>query len=265
MRVCSIASGSSGNCIYIGDKGTNILIDAGISRKRIAEGLLKIGIRPEELDGIFITHEHTDHIQGINMMVKMFDIPVYATGPTLDFIRSKDKQGVISMNHLYEVHPDKRIKFKNMEITPFSVSHDAACPVCYTINTNGHKAGVATDLGIYNDYTESHLAGSDILLLEANHDISMLEAGKYPYSLKCRILGSKGHLSNEDSGRLLCRILGKKLKYVFLAHLSKENNYPALAYQAVKCQLWEELGINSLPFHMSVANRDTPSALVNLG
>lgn len=126
------------------------------------------------------------------------------------------------------------------------------------------KQGIATDLGIYNEYTVDHLLGSEILVLEANHDISMLEAGRYPYSLKRRILGQKGHLSNEDSGRLLCRLLGKGLKYTFLAHLSKENNYPALAYQAVKCQIWEELGLAELPFQMSVANRDTLSAIVDV-
>lgn len=264
MRVCSIASGSSGNCIYIGDKNTNILIDAGISRKRIVDGLNQIGVRPEELDGIFVTHEHIDHIQGINMMVKMFDVPVYATGGTLDAIRSKDKKGVISMNHLYEVHPDECVTLNGMDIIPFSTSHDAAKPVCYTVCAGGHKAGVATDLGIYDDYTVEHLQGSEIVMLEANHDISMLEAGSYPYQLKCRILGERGHLSNEDSGRLLCRILGNRLKYVFLAHLSKENNYPELAYQAVKCQIWEELGINELPFKMSVAERDVPSVPVNI-
>lgn len=264
MKVCSIASGSSGNCVYIGDKDTNILIDAGISRKRIVEGLNAISVRPEELDGIFVTHEHIDHIQGISMMVKMFGTPVYATGATLDYIRSKDKSGIISMEHLYEVHPDKCIKLKSMDITPFSMSHDAADPVCYTVDSGRHKAGVATDLGVYDEYTVEHLFGSEILVLEANHDISMLEAGSYPYQLKRRILGEKGHLSNEDSGRLLCRLLGSGLKYAFLAHLSKENNYPELAYQAVKCQIWEELGINELPFHMAVANRDVPSELVSL-
>ena len=119
MKVCSIASGSSGNCVYIGDKDTNILIDAGISRKRIVEGLNAISVRPEELDGIFVTHEHIDHIQGISMMVKMFGTPVYATGATLDYIRSKDKSGIISMEHLYEVHPDKCIKLKSVLYSGF--------------------------------------------------------------------------------------------------------------------------------------------------
>ncbi len=264
MRVCSIASGSSGNCIYVGYKNTNILIDSGISRKRIVEGLDKIGVRPNELDGILVTHEHIDHIQGIYMMVKMFDVPVYATCGTLDAIRSKDKQGVISMNHLYEVHADEYITLGQMGIIPFKISHDAADPVCYTVLAGGHKAGIVTDLGMYSDYTIEHLKDSEILMLEANHDISMLEAGSYPYNLKRRILSRYGHLSNEDSGRLLCSLISPRLKHVSLAHLSKENNYPQLAYQAVKCQIWEETGINELPFHMEVAQRDKPSELIKI-
>lgn len=264
MRVCSIASGSSGNCIYVGSGNQHILVDAGISRKRIVEGLHSIGVKPEQLNAIFVTHEHSDHIQGINMMVKMFDVPVYATGGTLDAIRYKDKKGVISMEHLYQVHPDVPIEMGNMRIMPFSTSHDAADPVCYTLEADGYKASVATDLGKFDDYTVEHLDGSDVILLEANHDISMLEAGSYPYHLKCRILGEKGHLSNEDSGRLLCRLFGKSLKYAFLAHLSKENNYPQLAYEAVKCQIWEELGLKDLPFSLAVAEREKPSPLINL-
>ena len=144
------------------------------------------------------------------------------------------------------------------------MSHDAAEPVCYTVESGGQKLGVATDLGMFDDYIIQHLEGCDILLLEANHDISMLEAGKYPYSLKRRILSDRGHLSNEASGQLLCRLSQKRLKYAFLAHLSKENNYPQLVYEAVKCQIWEEMGINTLPFQLMVAERDKPSPLVAL-
>ncbi len=264
MQVCSIASGSSGNCIYVGDGEHHILIDAGVSRKRIVEGLKEIHVRPEDLDGIFVTHEHSDHIQGLPMMVKMFQTPIYATGGTLDQIRMKDKKGVIGMEHLYQVHADREVSIGGMRITPFHISHDAAEPVCYTVESGGQKASVATDLGKFDDYIVEHLEGSQILLLEANHDISMLESGSYPYSLKCRILSEWGHLSNEDSGRLLCRLLGKRLEYIFLAHLSKENNYPELAYETVKCQLWEELGMTNLPFHLSVAERDKPSMLVSI-
>lgn len=264
MKICSIASGSSGNCIYMGNGLQNILIDAGISRKRIVAGLQEIGVEPEALDAIFITHEHSDHIQGLPMMVKMFGTPVYATGGTLDAIRNKDKKGVIQMEHLFQVYPDKKVKLGGFQITPYRISHDAADPVCYTVESGGHKVSVATDLGTYDEYTVEHLEGSEVIMLEANHDISMLEAGSYPYPLKCRILSEHGHLSNEDSGRLLCRLSDQNLRYAFLAHLSKENNYPELAYQAVKCQIWEELGVKELPFQLEVAERERPSRLVTL-
>ncbi|MCI8563496.1 MAG: MBL fold metallo-hydrolase [Lachnospiraceae bacterium] len=264
MKVCSIASGSSGNCIYVGDEKNHILIDAGISRKRIVEGLDQIGVAPGELDAIFVTHEHSDHIQGIHMMVKMFGTPVFATGGTLDGICMKDAKGVIGRDKLYQLYADEPVWIGNIKVMPFHMSHDAAEPVCYTVESGGQKLGVATDLGMFDDYIIQHLEGCDILLLEANHDISMLEAGKYPYSLKRRILSDRGHLSNEASGQLLCRLSQKRLKYAFLAHLSKENNYPQLAYEAVKCQIWEEMGINTLPFQLMVAERDKPSPLVAL-
>ena len=264
MRVCSIASGSSGNCIYVGDDKNHILIDAGVSRKRIVEGLSQIGVQPEQLDAIFVTHEHSDHIQGINMMVKMFGTPVFATGGTLDGICIKDTKGVIGRDKLYQLYADEPVWIGHLKVMPFRMSHDAAEPVCYSVESGGHKLGMATDLGVFDNYIIEHLSGSDVLLLEANHDISMLEAGKYPYPLKRRILSNRGHLSNEDSGRLLCRLSHKKLRHVFLAHLSKENNYPQLAYEAVKCQIWEEMGINKLPFELMVAERDKPSPMVVL-
>ena len=264
MEICSIASGSSGNCIYVGNEKNHILIDAGVSRKRIVEGLSQIGVAPEQLDAIFVTHEHIDHIQGIPMMVKMFGTPVFATGGTLDGICMKDKKGVIGHDRLYQIYEDESVQIGDLKVTPFHMSHDAAEPVCYTVEEKDKKIGIATDLGVYDDYTISHLAGSQLLLLEANHDISMLEAGKYPYQLKCRILGEKGHLSNEASGQLLCQLIHKELKQVFLAHLSKENNYPQLAYEAVKCQIWEEMGLNKLPFTLTVAKREEPSEMVIL-
>lgn len=262
--MCSIASGSSGNCIYVGEGEHHILVDAGISRKRIVEGLHNIGVKPEQLDAIFVTHEHIDHVQGIPMMSKMFRIPVYATGGTLDGIIQKDKNNLIQMEQLFQIYADQTVSIGGMDITPFRISHDAAEPVCFTVTAGGHKVSVATDMGKFDEYTISHLEKSDVLLLEANHDISMLESGSYPYSLKCRILGEYGHLSNDDSGRLLCRLLHGKLQHIFLAHLSKENNYPELAYETVKYQLWEELGMKELPFQLAVAEREKPSGVVTL-
>ena len=264
MELYSISSSSKGNCILLDNKETTLMIDVGISRKKVVEGFEHFGKNPEDLDGILITHEHSDHIQGINMMVKMFDTPVYATGGTLDAIRLKDKKGIISMNHLFEVHADEPVSMGAITVMPFSTSHDAADPVGYTLTAEGHKTSIATDLGKYDDYTIDHLKDTDVLFIEANHDISMLEAGKYPYKLKRRILSEYGHLSNEDSGSLLCKVINKNLKYAFLAHLSKENNYPQLAFEAVKCQLWEEMGLKDLDFDLSVAKRDEPSKMVVL-
>ncbi len=129
MKVCSIASGSSGNCIYVGTEKTNILIDAGISRKRIVEGLHSIGVEPEQLDGIFVTHEHSDHIQGIPMMAKQFEVPIYATGGTLDQICEKDKKNVIKRENLFQLYADQPVGMGDMQIMPYKMSHDAADPV----------------------------------------------------------------------------------------------------------------------------------------
>jgi phosphoribosyl 1,2-cyclic phosphodiesterase len=248
----------------VGDGEHHILIDAGISRKRIVEGLASIHVKPEQLDAIFVTHEHTDHIQGIPMMVKYFQVPVYGTGGTLDGIRRKDTKNLVSLDNLFQIYADKSVQVGDMTITPFRTSHDAAESVCYTIQTGEQKVSIATDLGVYDEYTISHLEESQVLLLEANHDVSMLEAGSYPYSLKCRILSETGHLSNDASGSLLCRLLHDNLSHIFLAHLSEENNYPELAYETVKCRLWEELGMTNLPFHLSVAKRNEPSELVEV-
>jgi phosphoribosyl 1,2-cyclic phosphodiesterase len=198
------------------------------------------------------------------MMVKQFRMPVYGTGGTLDGIRQKDTKHLVTMEQMFQVYADKPVQVGSMTVTPFRTSHDAAESVCYTIQTREHKASIATDLGVYDDYTVSHLEDSQVLLLEANHDISMLEAGNYPYPLKCRILSERGHLSNEASGSLLCRLLHDGLSHIFLAHLSRENNYPELAYETVKCRLWEEMGMTSLPFALSVAKRGEPSELVEL-
>ena len=150
-----------------------------------------------------------------------------------------------------------------MHIVPFSTSHDAADPVGYTIEAQGYKFGIATDLGTYSQYTLDHLKNSDILLLEANHDVSMLEVGTYPYPLKRRILSDKGHLSNVVSGKLLCSLFHENMRHIILAHLSKEHNYPELAYQTVKGQLETEFGLLRDGFNITVAKRDIPSPLVN--
>lgn len=237
MRLCSIASGSSGNCIYVGSQTTHLLVDTGISGKRIESGLNSLGLTGKDLDGILITHEHADHIGGLGVMARKFGIPVYATKGTLSAMLKNGSLGEVEPSLFYEIEEDKKFTIKDLTVNPMRISHDAAQPVAYRIIYGNKKIGICTDLGVYNDYTVECLKGMDAVLLEANHDVRMLQAGPYPYYLKQRILGERGHLSNENSGRLLCRILHDKLQAIILGHLSKENNLPELAYEAVRMEI----------------------------
>ena len=262
MKLCSIASGSSGNCIFVGSEQTNLLVDAGISAKKIEYGLDRIDIKPDTIQGILITHEHSDHISGLGVMARRYHIPIYATYETAMVFRASKYLGKISDELINYIEPDKTFMINDISIEPFSTSHDAANPVCYTMQVDNNKLGIATDLGKYDDYILSKLGGSDLLLIEANHDINMLMVGKYPYYLKQRILGERGHLSNDSSAELICKLMDKnKHQQIILAHLSKENNYDELAYETVLCEL-DRLGTLSSDFKLSVARRDAPSDLV---
>lgn len=265
MDLCSITSGSSGNCIYIGSENASVLVDVGISGKRIEAGLNQIERTTADMDGILITHEHSDHIQGLGVLARRHQIPIYATAGTIEAIKRSSSVGVIADELFCEIQADDSFFIEDLEINPFSISHDAADPVAYRVNQGEKSVGVVTDLGVYTDYTIEHLRGVDALLMEANHDINMLQVGSYPYRLKQRILGSRGHLSNENAGRMLCEILHDKMKAVFLGHLSQENNYEALAFEAVCAEV--TLGDNpykAKDFYISVAKRDEVSALVNI-
>lgn len=265
MNLCSIASGSSGNCIYIGSDRSSVLVDVGISGKRIEAGLNSIERKTAEMDGILITHEHSDHIQGLGVVARKHHIPIYATGGTIEAIREKGGLGKIDDSLFHEIRPDEHFQIGNLEILPFTISHDAAEPVAYRVSHERQSVGIITDLGEYSDYTVDHLKELDAVLVEANHDINMLQVGRYPYYLKQRILGKRGHLSNENAGRLLCEILHDKMKAVLLGHLSQENNYEELAFETV-CQ---EVTLGDNPyrakdFFISVARRNEVSAFVSI-
>ena len=263
MRMCSIASGSSGNCIYVGSDHTHLLVDTGISRKRIEEGLKKLEIKGEEIDGVLITHEHSDHIQGLGVLSRKYELPIYATKGTIEGISGSTSLGKMPDGLFHTIRADEPFRLGDIEVKPFAISHDACEPTGYRFECGGRSAAVATDLGKYDEYTVSNLTGLHAVLLEANHDIHMLEVGGYPYYLKQRILGDKGHLSNELSGRLLCDILHDNLKHIILGHLSKENNYARLAYETVKLEV--TLGDNDYKgedLDMFVAGRDSVSDII---
>lgn len=265
MRLCSIASGSSGNCIYVGSEAAHLLVDVGISGKRTESGLRELGLTGRDIDGILITHEHADHIQGLGVIARKYEIPIYATAGTIKAMKSCSSLGSVEESLYREVQEDRKLIIKDLTINPMHISHDAAQPVGYRISYGSRRVAVCTDLGVYNDYTVECLKGMDALLLEANHDVNMLQVGPYPYYLKQRILGDRGHLSNENSGRLLGRILHDGLRTILLGHLSKENNLPELAYESVRLEI--NLGDNpyqAKDFDIRVARRSdlTPAVVL---
>lgn len=265
MRFVSIASGSSGNCIYAGTEKSHVLIDAGISAKRIEKGLFELGLKPSELNGICITHEHTDHTKGLGVLARKYGIPIYATEGTLREIRNTKSLGEYDESLLRPLRPDVVLSIGDMDILPFHIDHDAADPVAYRIQAEHKSLAVATDLGHYNQYTIDHLLDLDAVLLESNHDLRMLQTGPYPYYLKRRIMSDHGHLSNENAGRLLNCILNDKLKYVLLGHLSKENNLPELAFETVRLEVdMGECPYCSSDFYMAVADRDEMSEILTI-
>lgn len=264
MNLCSIASGSSGNCIYTGTEKTGILIDAGISAKRIEQGLASIDRSMKDIQGIFISHEHSDHIKGLGVLSRKHQIPIYGTKGTIDAIKACRSLGEMDEALFHVIHAEEAFEVGDLKIQPFSISHDAAEPVAYRVESDGKSAAVATDLGVYDERIVEHLQKLDVLLLEANHDIHMLQVGSYPYPLKQRILGNKGHLSNEAAGKLLCEVLHDDLKAVLLGHLSKENNYEALAYETVKLEIaFGSEKYKPEDFQIEVADRDKVSRMIN--
>lgn len=262
MKLTSIASGSSGNCVFVSSEKTKLLVDVGISAKRIETGLLELGETAKNLSGILITHEHIDHINGLGVMMRRYKLPVFATAGTIDSMRKSGKLGEVDKNLFYAVKEDETFQIDDILIDPSTIWHDATDPVCYSFYSGGVKASIATDLGNFDEYLEEKLANSNILFVEANHDVHMLEVGRYPYPLKQRILGRKGHLSNERCGQLLCKLMHDNLKQIYLGHLSKDNNYPDLAYESVNLEL-KLHGIDLLEkgIDMEVAKRDSLSTL----
>lgn len=262
MRISTVASGSSGNCIYVGSDNTHLLVDAGISKKKTEIGLNANDIDLKDISGILITHEHIDHINGLGVISRKYEIPIYATPNTITAIKSNTKLGHIPEDLYVDIQADEHFNIGDIDVCPFNISHDAAQPVAYRMSKDNKSVAVATDMGKYDDYIVNNLKNLDALVIEANHDVRMLLAGAYPYYLKQRILGDRGHLSNEMSGKLINDILHGGLKHILLGHLSKENNYEDLAFETVKSEIAiSENEYKADDFDITVAKRDTNSIL----
>jgi phosphoribosyl 1,2-cyclic phosphodiesterase len=244
----------------LGSGDTHLLVDTGISKKRVEIGLSSLSLSGADITGILITHEHSDHIQGLGVFCRKYKVPIYATEGTIKGIERSSSIGKLPDGLLNPIAADEVFQLGSVSVNPFAVPHDANEPVGYRLEADGKAVAVATDLGGYDEYIISKLTNLDALLIEANHDIHMLEVGPYPYPLKQRILSKSGHLSNELTGRLLCDILHKGLKNVVLGHLSKDNNYAKLAYETVKLELSLGCGASAKKqVNLQVANRDTVS------
>ena len=265
MRLMTIASGSSGNCIYVGSENTHILIDSGISRKKIADGLALAGLKMSDISAVFVTHEHADHIKGLGVVSRKDEIPIYSTAGTIQGIRECGNLGAIDNDLFHEIKADSVVSIDDLDIHAFRVSHDAREPGANTVSCRKKKIGGAAALGYYDDYIVDNIRGSQAMVIEANHDVNLLQVGSYPYYLKQRILGNKGHLSNETSGRLIDSLLENDVKKIFLGHLSKENNYDKLAFETVRLEIDMSVSeYHAKDFDISVAERERPSEVVEI-
>lgn len=265
MRMMSIASGSSGNCIYIGTDNTHILVDDGISKKRVIEGLKLLDLKLEDLNAILITHEHDDHISGLGVLERQTEIPLYGTKGSLGHVERSTKLGKMPTDIYHHIKAGETFFIGDIEVSSIAISHDAKEPVGYRFDANGKRAGIVTDLGVYTDEIVDFYSNMDAALIESNHDINMLLTGSYPYVLKQRILGDRGHLSNEASGQLIGRLLNDHMQRIYLGHLSHENNFPELAWQTVRMEV--NMGDNPYQaddFDIQVAGRDVPSEILTM-
>jgi len=229
IAVCVLASGSKGNAIYISNGATSILLDAGLSGIEIERRLKSRGLSPQTLDAIIVSHEHNDHIQGVGILSRRFGLPVYMNRKTgraaLSLLGNLNDQQFFECGSAFSV--------KTLTIQPFSVSHDAQDPAGFTVQQNGTKIGIATDLGIATSMVKDHLKNCNMMVIEANHDPAMLLEGPYPWPLKQRIKSRSGHLSNIDTKQLLQELKHDALAHVILAHLSETNNTPQKALSEV--------------------------------
>lgn len=259
MKLCSIISGSSGNCVYLETEKTRILIDAGCSGRQIELLMKQAGLDPRRLNGIFVTHEHGDHIQGVGVMSRRFHIPIFANAKTWEAMARRIGRITPSYRRVFKNR--ERFQFQDIEVQPFLTHHDAADPVGYAFSAGSGKASVVTDTGFVDERIIDAIDGSDIYYFEANHDEEMLINGPYPELLKQRILSREGHLSNLQAGRALSEVLAGRGEIVLLAHMSIENNEPSLCLDTVQTVLQSE-GIDALNAQrISVAPRLIPSAI----
>ncbi len=254
LTLCMLASGSKGNCIHVGSGIRSILVDAGLSGREIERRMGERSLAPDHLQAIVVSHEHADHIRGVGVLARRFNLPVFMSSETANAALS----AMGKIPRLCPFQPGIPFDIPPFRIHPFNVSHDAVDPVGFTISMNGSQIGIATDLGVATGLVKQYLKACHLLVIEANHDVEMLHNGPYPWPLKQRIKSRNGHLSNEDAEALLREIMHPGLKHVVLGHLSETNNTSSQALKTVK-QAIGEGGIA-----ISVARQDRSGPILKL-
>jgi len=261
LNFCSLYSGSSGNCLYVESENTKLLIDAGVSLKKIEAGLETLNVDPSSLDGILVTHEHSDHIQSLGNLSKKYNLPVFANSETFSAMpKQTDK---IKSENINKFNVKEHFSIKDIDIMPFAIPHDAVNPCGFNLSNESNKISIATDIGHMTNEILKELENSQFILLESNYDAEVLKCSKYPYILKQRIAGPNGHLSNEVASKVINYLLQGNLKTAMLGHLSKESNFPELAYQTVIDELIHS-GTDVSKLKLSVASRDNVGKLIQI-
>lgn len=251
IRFCPLASGSKGNCLYLQTKNAKILIDAGLSAKTTVQRLAEIGVSYQDIDAIFISHEHGDHIQGLPGLLRLKDVPVITNSGSAKAISYE-----LDISPRYKLFTtDEPFHFQGLDVLPFSVQHDTVDPVAFTIQAEGYKLGICTDLGFATSLVEHHLKGSHMLYLESNHEPSMVHASHRPAVYKQRVLSRSGHLSNQEASLLVSRLFHPGLTKLYLAHLSSECN----SYDKALSTLQQTLQSRIQNLQVSIAHQDKPS------
>lgn len=255
-RFCSLYSSSSGNCTYIGSSQGGILVDVGVTAKKTADALNEIGVDPSQIAAIFVTHEHRDHINGIRVFSERHGIKVYASEGTL---RGMDEQGALTAKMQVEIIPPSGVEAGGIFVKPFRTPHDSRESTGFSIVTPDCKRiAVATDIGKVTDTVMNAIYGSDLVLLESNHDVRMLQNGPYPFFLKERILSDTGHLSNERCAETAVKLMESGTTRFVLGHLSKENNIPSLAFETTRAAMTMAGATENADYILTVAGDRNP-------
>lgn len=251
IRFTILSSGSTGNCTIVECGHHRVLLDAGLSARRIEQLLKERGVAPDKLNGILVTHEHSDHVRGLGALARKYQLPVYANMNTWNQL---DRAvGDLSDDQRVAFKTGEVLSFGELSVESFPISHDAAEPVAFNFLSGEAKLSIATDIGYMSPIVKEKIKGADVLVLESNHDIQMLRVGKYPWNVKRRILSDVGHLSNEAAGEALCELVSERTKRVYLAHLSRDHNQLDLA----------KLTVNNILSESGVSTEERPVTLMD--